>query len=159
MSNKTEILKNHNSILKEVNDNISKSIECNDINKIQEYRNNAINLLSTFVDCLEITDYLLIDSKPKISEQIFFDSYFTLGTLYKSFVETEIQNEINSKTKAIIPVHLYGQMCAMDKIINLAKKNKIIVISTIDNLIKGGAGQAVQNLNMKFNFPIKTALS
>jgi len=25
-------------------------------------------------------------------------------------------------------------------------------------LIKGGAGQAVQNLNIKFNFPIKTAL-
>ena len=37
-------------------------------------------------------------------------------------------------------------------------KNKIVIISTIDNLIKGGAGQAVQNLNMKFNFPIKTAL-
>ena len=37
-------------------------------------------------------------------------------------------------------------------------KDKIIVISAIDNLIKGGAGQAVQNLNMKFNFPIKTAL-
>jgi hypothetical protein len=54
MSNKTEILKNHNSILKEVNDNISKSIECNDINKIQEYRNNAINLLSTFVDHFNI---------------------------------------------------------------------------------------------------------
>ena len=37
-------------------------------------------------------------------------------------------------------------------------KNKIIIISAIDNLIKGGAGQAIQNLNMKFNFPIKTAL-
>ena len=37
-------------------------------------------------------------------------------------------------------------------------KNKIVIISAIDNLIKGGAGQAVQNLNMKFNFPIKTAL-
>ena len=37
-------------------------------------------------------------------------------------------------------------------------KNKIVIISVIDNLIKGGAGQAVQNLNMKFNFPIKTAL-
>ena len=37
-------------------------------------------------------------------------------------------------------------------------KSKIIIISAIDNLIKGGAGQAVQNLNMKFNFPIKTAL-
>jgi N-acetyl-gamma-glutamyl-phosphate reductase len=37
-------------------------------------------------------------------------------------------------------------------------KNKIIILSVIDNLIKGGAGQAIQNLNMKFNFPLKTAL-
>ena len=37
-------------------------------------------------------------------------------------------------------------------------KNKLIILSAIDNLIKGGAGQAVQNLNMKFNFPLKTAL-
>jgi N-acetyl-gamma-glutamyl-phosphate reductase len=36
-------------------------------------------------------------------------------------------------------------------------KKKIIIISAIDNLIKGGAGQAIQNLNMKFNFPLKTA--
>ena len=38
-------------------------------------------------------------------------------------------------------------------------KNKIIILSAIDNLIKGGAGQAIQNLNMKFNFPLKTSLS
>ena len=37
-------------------------------------------------------------------------------------------------------------------------KNKIILLSAIDNLIKGGAGQAIQNLNIKFNFPLKTAL-
>ena len=37
-------------------------------------------------------------------------------------------------------------------------KNKIIIISAIDNLIKGGAGQAVQNLNNKFNIPERTAL-
>jgi len=37
-------------------------------------------------------------------------------------------------------------------------KNKIIILSVIDNLIKGGAGQAIQNLNIKFNFPIRTAL-
>jgi len=37
-------------------------------------------------------------------------------------------------------------------------KNKIIILSAIDNLIKGGAGQAVQNLNLKFNFPTKTGL-
>ena len=37
-------------------------------------------------------------------------------------------------------------------------KNKIIILSAIDNLIKGGAGQAVQNLNLKFNFPKNHAL-
>ena len=30
-------------------------------------------------------------------------------------------------------------------------KNKIIILSAIDNLIKGGAGQAVQNMNAKFD--------
>jgi len=31
------------------------------------------------------------------------------------------------------------------------KKNKIIIISAIDNLLKGGSGQAVQNMNVAFN--------
>ena len=31
-------------------------------------------------------------------------------------------------------------------------KNKIIILSAIDNLLKGGAGQAVQNLNMLYEF-------
>jgi len=30
------------------------------------------------------------------------------------------------------------------------KKNKVIIISAIDNLIKGGSGQAVQNMNVAF---------
>ena len=29
-------------------------------------------------------------------------------------------------------------------------KNRLILLSAIDNLIKGGAGQAVQNMNIKF---------
>ena len=31
-------------------------------------------------------------------------------------------------------------------------KNKVVIISTIDNLIKGASGQAVQNMNIAFNF-------
>jgi len=31
------------------------------------------------------------------------------------------------------------------------KKNKIIIITAIDNLIKGGSGQAIQNMNLAFN--------
>ena len=32
------------------------------------------------------------------------------------------------------------------------KKNKVIIISAIDNLIKGASGQAVQNMNVAFKF-------
>ena len=31
-------------------------------------------------------------------------------------------------------------------------KNKVIILSVIDNLIKGGAGQAIQNMNIKYGF-------
>ena len=37
-------------------------------------------------------------------------------------------------------------------------KNKIILLSAIDNLIKGGAGQAVQNMNLKYGFKINEGL-
>ena len=37
-------------------------------------------------------------------------------------------------------------------------KNRVIILSAIDNLIKGGAGQAVQNMNIRFNFPINEGL-
>ena len=37
-------------------------------------------------------------------------------------------------------------------------KNRAIVISTIDNLVKGSAGQAVQNMNLMFGFAETTGL-
>ncbi len=40
----------------------------------------------------------------------------------------EVENAITSKTKAIIPVHLYGQPCDMDAIMKIAKKYKLKVI-------------------------------
>ena len=36
----------------------------------------------------------------------------------------KIKKEITSKTKVIIPVHLYGQMCDMNEIKKLLKKIK-----------------------------------
>ena len=38
------------------------------------------------------------------------------------------------------------------------QNNKIIILSAIDNLIKGGSGQALQNFNIKFNFNEKLGL-
>ena len=39
-----------------------------------------------------------------------------------------ISAKITSKTKAIIPVHIYGQICEMDEIVKLAKRNNIFII-------------------------------
>ena len=40
----------------------------------------------------------------------------------------DIKRKITSKTKAIIPVHLYGQSAAMEKIMRIAKEKNIFVI-------------------------------
>jgi dTDP-4-amino-4,6-dideoxygalactose transaminase len=40
----------------------------------------------------------------------------------------KIEEKINSRTKAIIPVHLYGQPADMEPILNIAKKNNLFVI-------------------------------
>ena len=39
-----------------------------------------------------------------------------------------------------------------------ARTNRLIVISCLDNLVKGAAGQAVQNMNLMCGFPEATAL-
>jgi dTDP-4-amino-4,6-dideoxygalactose transaminase len=40
----------------------------------------------------------------------------------------DIEKKITKRTKAIIPVHLYGNICDMDPIMALAKKHKLLVL-------------------------------
>ena len=40
----------------------------------------------------------------------------------------------------------------------LKEKNRILILSALDNLIKGAAGQAVQNMNLIFGFNEKQGL-
>jgi dTDP-4-amino-4,6-dideoxygalactose transaminase len=59
-----------------------------------------------------------------------------------------IEAAITSKTKAIMPVHLYGQCCEMKAIMEIAKKNNLYVIednaqsqgSSYDGMIAGSFG-------------------
>jgi len=48
-----------------------------------------------------------------------------------------IEDLITKKTKAILPVHLYGHPCAMDKIMAIARKYKLFVVE--DNAQAHGA--------------------
>ncbi len=47
---------------------------------------------------------------------------------YYTIDPSKIEEAITPKTKAIIPVHLYGQPCDMDAIMVIAKKHNLIVI-------------------------------
>ncbi len=61
----------------------------------------------------------------------------------------EIEKAITGKTKAVIPVHLYGQPCDMSAIMAIAKKHKIFVVedcaeahgATFDGKYVGSFGQ------------------
>ncbi len=48
-----------------------------------------------------------------------------------------IESAINTKTKAILPVHLYGQMCDMRRINEIAQDHKLIVIEDAAHCIEG----------------------
>jgi len=40
----------------------------------------------------------------------------------------KIQNKVNQKTKAIVPVHLYGQSCNLDEIKLIAAQNNLVIV-------------------------------
>lgn len=51
----------------------------------------------------------------------------------------------------------YTNFCDIGVQIN-AKTNQVIVMTTIDNLVKGASGQAVQNMNIRMNFSEEAGL-
>ena len=71
----------------------------------------------------------------------------------KNFVKILKKNSIISTNDVINSNNCFISVC------KTKLNSRIVIISAIDNLIKGGAGQAIQNLNLRFNFPLKTALS
>jgi N-acetyl-gamma-glutamyl-phosphate reductase len=73
----------------------------------------------------------------------------TLKANYKNnrFVKIMKSNSLISTNYAINTNNCYIAIC------KTKYKNRYIILSAIDNLIKGGAGQAIQNMNLRFNFP------
>ena len=78
----------------------------------------------------------------------------TLIKHYKKdlFIKILKKNKLVSTNDVINTNNCYISICKSKN------KEKLVILSAIDNLIKGGAGQAVQNLNIRFNLPLKTGL-
>ncbi|WP_440909548.1 N-acetyl-gamma-glutamyl-phosphate reductase [Candidatus Pelagibacter sp.] len=64
----------------------------------------------------------------------------------KLFVKILKKNTFISTNDVINTNMCYISVC------NTKRKDRIILLSAIDNLIKGGSGQAIQNMNLKFGF-------
>jgi len=73
------------------------------------------------------------------------------------------------KKKIFVNIAKQGTLLSTNDVINTnnciisvcksKNKNKLIILSVIDNLIKGGSGQAVQNMNILYNFKENEGLS
>lgn len=58
-----------------------------------------------------------------------------------------IEEKISSKTRAIMPVHLYGQVCEMEKILKIANKHNLKVIE--DSAQSHGAYYSFENMKKR----------
>ena len=122
--------------------------------ELRNYTNSKINftftphlspmfrgILSTIY--IDLKAGITISKTQKILKKFYKKSIFVKILKINSFLNTN--DVINSNNCQI-------SLC------KTKYKNKIIILSTIDNLIKGGAGQAIQNMNLKFNFSNKLGL-
>ena len=77
-----------------------------------------------------------------------------LNKFYKksTFIKIKKQNTLISTNDVINTNNCIISVCKSKY------KNKAIILSSIDNLIKGGAGQAIQNINILYNFNAKEGL-
>lgn len=83
------------------------------------------------------------DDVKKIYNEVYKDEYFVRLTKEGVFPETKWVKGSN--------------FCDIGFKID-SRTNRIIVVGAIDNMIKGAAGQAVQNMNIMFNLDEKTGL-
>jgi dTDP-4-amino-4,6-dideoxygalactose transaminase len=69
-----------------------------------------------------------ISSSETISQAGAKPVFVDIDPAYYSIDESQLENKITARTKAIVPVHLQGQMCNMDAILEIANKHRIPVI-------------------------------
>lgn len=82
-----------------------------------------------------------------------------LVALYKDFYKNEKFIRVYDEGELPEVKHISGSNYIGIGIVVDERLNRAVIISCIDNLVKGAAGQAVQNMNIACGFPEDTALS
>ena len=163
-----DLMGQYSKIKSEIDKNIIASIESGRFVNgpiVKEFSNNLSNYLNVqnVIPCANGTDALQIAFMAldlKAGDEIICPSWTYIATAEAAailgikvvFCDIDIDTfnttadliepHINDKTKAIVPVHLYGQSCEMAPIIKLAEKHKLKIIE--DN---------AQAIGCKYTFP------
>jgi predicted O-linked N-acetylglucosamine transferase (SPINDLY family) len=84
---KLDNAKNYKSVYDKANQFLSQSINCKSFIKETENRILACQQYNKIAGAVEITEYLLLDAKPRIPRNIFIDSLLNLGNYLKTIAE------------------------------------------------------------------------
>lgn len=82
-----------------------------------------------------------------------------LLSLYKEYYKDEFFIRIYDEGKLPETNHVTGSNFVDIGLVVDHRLNRVVVVSALDNLIKGAAGQAVQNMNILFGLDEKTGLT
>ena len=98
-----------------------------------------------------ILSTIYIDLKPNFNVK---NAHNILKEFYKThkFIKVQKIDSLISTNNVINTNNCFISVC------RTKHKNKLVILSAIDNLIKGGAGQAIQNMNLKFGFKYNEGL-
>ena len=81
-----------------------------------------------------------------------------LVEVYKKFYDGERFVRIYEAGTLPEIKHITGSNYVAIGLVADKRLNRVVVVSCIDNLVKGAAGQAVQNMNLIFGLPEETGL-
>ena len=116
--------------------------------ELSKIRNKKINVFFTphLIPMFRgILSTIYIESKKNFNA-------FKVYKLLKNYHKNNHFIKIGKFNKAIGTGDVINTNYCKISICKSAKDNKIILISVIDNLVKGASGQAIQNMNVAFNF-------
>ena len=82
-----------------------------------------------------------------------------LVNMYKEFYKDEYFVRVKNVGEIPESKHVAGSNFIDIGIVVDERLNRAVVVSSLDNIVKGAAGQALQNMNILFGFDEKTALS
>ena len=122
--------------------------------ELKNYTNSIINF--TFTPHLTpmfrgILSSIYVDLKPGFSIKKIFK-------IMKKFHQNNVFVNVLKINSLISTNDVINTNLCNISICETKYKNKLIILSAVDNLIKGGAGQAIQNMNLKFGFKINEGI-